>query len=235
MNRNFLLFIPASNASLRAVLSYYSSTATMNQEGDVHINDATQGIGMSPVSIHIFIQVSATRACPELFTPSLAIPLRCFHCQESVSRTLCQPVLPHSPTIEIDVDSALPHNDDRETQSHALPTQRIATQGNTVLTCTNNVIGYFAAGGLAGMISRTATAPLDRLKVYLIAQTGTKEKAVDLVKNGSPVKAARHFGAPLVQATKELWRAGGVRSLFAGIHVGVIVGGTIIDWRQAMD
>ncbi len=43
--RNFLLFIPAGTPNLRAVLSYYSSTATLNPEGDVHINDSLQGLG----------------------------------------------------------------------------------------------------------------------------------------------------------------------------------------------
>lgn len=45
--RNFLLFIPAGTPNLRAVLSYYSSTATVNPEGDVHINDSLQGLGNS--------------------------------------------------------------------------------------------------------------------------------------------------------------------------------------------
>lgn len=66
------------------------------------------------------------------------------------------------------------------------------------------------------MISRTCTAPLDRLKVYLIAQTSNKPAAVEAAKQGSPVKAVRHVGQPLVDAVKELWRAGGIRSLFAG-------------------
>lgn len=43
--RNFLLFIPAGTPNLRAVLSYYTSTATVNPEGDVHINDSLQGLG----------------------------------------------------------------------------------------------------------------------------------------------------------------------------------------------
>lgn len=45
MYRSFLLFIPATKANLRAVLSYYTATATVNQEGDVHINDSMQGLG----------------------------------------------------------------------------------------------------------------------------------------------------------------------------------------------
>lgn len=43
--RDFLLFIPSGVPSLRAVLSYYSATASVNQEGDVHINDTLQGFG----------------------------------------------------------------------------------------------------------------------------------------------------------------------------------------------
>ena len=82
--------------------------------------------------------------------------------------------------------------------------------------------GYFIAGGLAGMISRTATAPLDRLKVYLIAQTSTQSAAVAAAKEGAPVKAISSFGRPLIEACKELWKAGGMRSLFAGNGINVV-------------
>lgn len=77
--------------------------------------------------------------------------------------------------------------------------------------------GYFAAGGLAGAVSRTSTAPLDRLKVYLIANTGARvgESLVE-AKHGNPTQAVKIAGRPLIDASKELWRAGGIRSLFAG-------------------
>jgi len=78
--------------------------------------------------------------------------------------------------------------------------------------------GYFAAGGLAGVISRTATAPLDRLKVYLIANVGTvKDTSIAAAKRGDAVAAAKQVGRPLTLALQELWKAGGMRSLFAGI------------------
>lgn len=82
--------------------------------------------------------------------------------------------------------------------------------------------GYFIAGGIAGMVSRTATAPLDRLKVYLIAQTGTKKAVVEAAKEGAPIQVVKHIGQPLIDATKELWKAGGVRSLFAGNGLNVV-------------
>ena len=76
--------------------------------------------------------------------------------------------------------------------------------------------GYFVAGGIAGAVSRTCTAPLDRLKVYLIAQTSVKEHAVHALKSGSPTQFAKHALRPLMDATRELWRMGGLRSLWAG-------------------
>ena len=88
---------------------------------------------------------------------------------------------------------------------------------NQVLTESMPHIGYFLAGGLAGVVSRTATAPLDRLKVYLIAQTSVRNTAANVAKASSVVEAARLLASPLVESTKELWRAGGIRSLFAGM------------------
>jgi solute carrier family 25 phosphate transporter 23/24/25/41 len=86
------------------------------------------------------------------------------------------------------------------------------------LTLTDFVpeIGYFIAGGSAGIVSRTSTAPLDRLKVYLIAQTDSASDAVQAVKSGNPAQALSSSGRTLWRASKELWAAGGIRSLFAG-------------------
>lgn len=91
-----------------------------------------------------------------------------------------------------------------------------------ILTESTPHIGYFLAGGMAGCVSRTSTAPLDRLKVYLIAQTAVRDTALSAAKSGHPLEALKRVGMPLIEATKDLWRAGGIRSLFAGMYSGGI-------------
>ena len=71
-------------------------------------------------------------------------------------------------------------------------------------------------GGISGIVSRTTTAPLDRLKVYLIAQTKNAEQTLQAAKSGAPLAALRGAWATSANAIKELWAAGGMRSLFAG-------------------
>ena len=184
----------------------------------MHINDTMQGLGMGARSIHCLISVMASRSCSDSFWISLVIALRVLivpvGARTSVSylheknpfRNICHCFRKIGPRITFSPDS--------DVESHP---NASSTLWNDLLTELRNP-GYFIAGGMAGMISRTCTAPLDRLKVYLIAQTSNKDAAVEAVKKGSPVAAARHFGQPLVDACKDLWAAGGIRSLFAGMY-----------------
>jgi solute carrier family 25 phosphate transporter 23/24/25/41 len=209
VSRSFLLFIPATKANLRAVLSYYSSTATVNQEGDVHINDATKGLGTAPAPMLCLVSIMASRPCPETF-------------HVSVGTASCL-LLPFGYPLSGDSSHQLRDSDTEIPLSPhgdpTLPPPDSATKifsRKILLTGLPQALGYFLAGACAGIASRTVTAPLDRLKVYLIAQTSNKEAAVEAAKGGSPVKAVRRFSRPLVDAVKDLWAAGGMRSLFAG-------------------
>lgn len=77
--------------------------------------------------------------------------------------------------------------------------------------------GYFVAGALSGGISRTATAPFDRLKVALLVNTRVKpDAAIDAAKRGHGVTALRNAGKPISEAARELYKTGGIRTFFAG-------------------
>ncbi|SPQ20336.1 ef2e8f01-a678-410d-b25d-0e303925158c [Thermothielavioides terrestris] len=83
--------------------------------------------------------------------------------------------------------------------------------------------GYFLAGAVSGGVSRTATAPLDRLKVYLLVNTKTSSNvAIAAAKQGRPLVALRNAGGPIVDAIVSLWKAGGLRTFFAGNGLNVV-------------
>lgn len=72
--------------------------------------------------------------------------------------------------------------------------------------------GYFLAGAISGGVSRTVTAPLDRLKVYLLVNTQVaKSASLDAAK-----VAARTAATPVGEAIMTLWKTGGFRTFFAG-------------------
>jgi solute carrier family 25 (mitochondrial phosphate transporter), member 23/24/25/41 len=108
-------------------------------------------------------------------------------------------------------------------QEHA----QMTSEGDALVSSYDTMrgLGYFTAGGVAGAISRTATAPFDRLKTYLIANTGGGRQKVALGQVGQALgkaeagKALRRAGLPLVEAVKYIYRVGGIRSFFVGISL----------------
>lgn len=83
--------------------------------------------------------------------------------------------------------------------------------------------GYFLAGAIAGGVSRTATAPLDRLKVYLLVKTTVgQETAIGALKQGRPIAALKNGIRPFSDAVTDLYMKGGLRGFFAGNGLNVI-------------
>ncbi|KJZ78820.1 hypothetical protein HIM_01593 [Hirsutella minnesotensis 3608] len=83
--------------------------------------------------------------------------------------------------------------------------------------------GYFLAGAIAGGVSRTATAPLDRLKVYLLVKTSSNaQTAAEAIKKGRPILAIQNALRPFGDAVKYLYQSGGIRSFFAGNGLNVV-------------
>lgn len=110
----------------------------------------------------------------------------------------------------------------------------LSSEGDFFLSSeTLNGIGYFLAGGLAGVVSRTCTAPFDRLKVYLIASSGhsVQKPAANMSSIKTTIKEAGAESAksalkkepgPLIRAFKHLWSQGGIRAFFVGNGLNVV-------------
>ncbi|KAJ6113531.1 hypothetical protein N7523_006848 [Penicillium sp. IBT 18751x] len=211
--RDFLLFMPLRSPSdLHAVLSYYTATGNLNPEGDVHINDL-QGLG-TDLNFLNRLPLAVSAILYNIFSLHiLSSLLSSAHAQaSSTSTTFGQGLDPLDSELELE-NLAIPKS---------VAMWMSIRNYERKLTENTPQLGYFIAGGTAGVISRTATAPLDRLKVYLIAQTGVKKATVTAVKEGAPIAATANASRTLVIAFQELWRAGGLRSLFAGNGLNVV-------------
>lgn len=78
---------------------------------------------------------------------------------------------------------------------------------------------YFLAGGVSGVISRTCTAPFDRIKVFLIARTDLSSTILNskedlLARN--PKANIDKLKSPLVKAITSLYRQGGIKAFYVG-------------------
>jgi solute carrier family 25 (mitochondrial phosphate transporter), member 23/24/25/41 len=225
--RNFLLFLPTNEQpGLKAVLSYYSSAITLNAEGDTSISDDTlEGLGtprflslLFGAIIKIADPPKRSRSFPVESPPTItevsadaagtnATMYEGHHAHFiGGSRDAEPPLMP----------PAQPTTAQAQQLTEVALLEDVTPSKKFSLTEVLPDPGYFAAGALAGAVSRTSTAPLDRLKVYLIANIGNSQTPIDAVKKGDALKAAKHIGQPLIDASRELWRVGGIRSLFAG-------------------
>jgi len=245
-DRNFLLFIPTLTPSLRSILSYYTTNVSVGPELDAGVQDENiKGLGIipSPTSQSSLLPgeasyinaARATRPSPPT-TRSLPLPSWLQPRPGRVPVVASEPSeFPWDPGESSDrsqyqsskrpqaihgtlgfMAEEIGDGDDAFVLAQAEQSIRAANIKAHWLTSMLPDPGYFVAGGVAGAISRTATAPLDRLKVYLIAQTSMTEETVQAVKSGEVVQALKTASMPLKEACVDLWKMGGIKSLFAG-------------------
>lgn len=220
-SRDFLLFLPAeSPADLGAVVSYYTAVGNLNPEGDVHINDL-QGLGTDHSFPRCSVLAAASLLCQAVQLSTCFLPIASAYAEAGAGAGAGDLDLAAALETEL-VDD--PGGVGGEFDLEWLPVPRLVAIWMSFryyeqkLTENTPQLGYFLAGGIAGVISRTATAPFDRLKVYLIAQTGARRKTGPAAarRDAPTLQAAETASKQLVDAVKALWRAGGIRSLFAG-------------------
>jgi solute carrier family 25 (mitochondrial phosphate transporter), member 23/24/25/41 len=185
----------------------------LNSEGDTSISEETlEGLGRPRSFISILFGAIIKIAEPPQKSS------RSFPAETSPSQEITPPETMYEHDQAHFVETTIePAVDEEEllAQNEESCFEDVTTIEQSLLTVLPDP-GYFFAGAVAGAVSRTATAPLDRIKVYLIANVGPTKDTIEAAKQGNAVAAAKKFGQPLVAATKELWKAGGMRSLFAG-------------------
>ncbi|PNS18909.1 Calcium-binding mitochondrial carrier SAL1 [Sphaceloma murrayae] len=240
--RDFLLFMPPRIVGLRAVLSYYQSTVKVNPEGDVTLSDETiQGLGTATSFLHThlfgaILQITAPSHHyhrPRQSELGSAGPLQVLETttggvdteeeNEKYKRVMIsaqEDVLAEDDRLVMSHEEGEAHHPVLLRKQHVDLSDRLRFIRSVLIACVPHP-GYFLAGAISGVASRTMTAPLDRLKVYLIAQTDNTS-ALAKAKEGAPLQATKHASHTLVNACRELWAAGGIRSLFAGNGINIV-------------
>lgn len=182
------------------MLSYYTTTVRVSPEGDVHVSDETiEGLGTIKRFLRMFF---ASLLLVKYYHPPPKIRPRPVFTSGSETQAAGASSPPAIVTAAEPIQLPTPD----WTNWNDLKLELIACVPST---------GYFAAGGLAGVISRTATAPLDRLKVYLIASTKSSN-GLQAVRPFSILGMVRSSYRTFAFAIRDLWAAGGIQSLYAG-------------------
>jgi len=228
---------------LEAALSFYSSIVTVNPEGDSLVSDETlEGLGTAGFLLQALFGSLLRIANPDLVSSprrpadasSVSNPQPPeFPYTDQISSVPTEmaasaatirygPAVAITPQVLTDAAVKRPILQyEGAQQSGAQDISDLVEEDAASVTSRLTDLlpepGYFLAGAVSGGVSRTATAPLDRLKVYLLVNTTTKTNvAVAAAKQGRPLAALRNASGPIVDAMVSLWKAGGLRTFFAG-------------------
>ncbi|EJP66536.1 calcium dependent mitochondrial carrier protein [Beauveria bassiana ARSEF 2860] len=224
--RYFMLFMPAHEADekLQAVLTYYDAVVNVTSEGDSVVSDDTlEGLAtpMPPPSSQNTSQLyGATQPLSEYSSSSSSSS------SSSNGEEAVMILMDDDAEGVADAVAKL----QRRKPSDGTPIFDETTAGNVGLETRSFKLtdfaphpGYFLAGAIAGGVSRTATAPLDRLKVYLLVNTQNRgETAVAALRRGKLLAALQNAARPFSDAIRDVYRSGGIRGFFAGNGLNVV-------------
>ncbi|KGQ09022.1 Calcium-binding carrier SAL1 [Beauveria bassiana D1-5] len=222
--RYFMLFMPAHEADekLQAVLTYYDAVVNVTSEGDSVVSDDTlEGLAtpMPPPSSQNTSQLyGATQPLSDYSSSSSS--------SSSNGEEAVMILMDDDAEGVADAVAKL----QRRKPSDGTPIFDETTAGNVGLETRSFKLtdfaphpGYFLAGAIAGGVSRTATAPLDRLKVYLLVNTQNRgETAVAALRRGKLLAALQNAARPFSDAIRDVYRSGGIRGFFAGNGLNVV-------------
>ncbi|KAK3397107.1 mitochondrial carrier domain-containing protein [Sordaria brevicollis] len=238
-------------SALEAALSFYSSIVTVNAEGDSLVSEETlEGLGTTGFFLNALFGSLLKIANPgATTTPTSQPPASESISQPSSPSSLSPDGTAESgagasmaPSQVAPVGAATPEQVLADKAANGKVIKQMEGAGQHDLRQKSDVsqeedeevvksgltellpdAGYFLAGAVSGGVSRTATAPLDRLKVFLLVNTKPKATiAVEAAKSGQPLVAIRNAGGPIFDAIKTLWRAGGIKTFFAGNGLNVV-------------
>lgn len=223
---DFLLFMPthSGNSPLEAAWSFYASIVTVSSEGDSVVSDDTlEGLGtvgftfqaLFGTLVKLASQPPIPKTTPKPI-PRSDQPAKTLSQGDNASRSTAMATVAVAGMNNLEtINSRL--DDIEAVEFDQTETEDGIQKGQTKLTQYLPAPGYFLAGAISGGVSRTATAPLDRLKVYLLVNTHNPGSvAVDAAKHGQPVAALKNSYKPISDAVLHLWKAGGIRTFFAG-------------------
>ncbi|TRX90445.1 hypothetical protein FHL15_008614 [Xylaria flabelliformis] len=236
--RNFLLFMTNTNSTttLNTVFTFYSEVLTLSSEGDSVMSEKSlEGIASESFLPPSSSSSSSSSSLPESDTrPHSPTPnvLRATDDTDEINPAASQSCarVPDvaiasgvSSSISNAVRGAMPADLSNSQDTQAETATREEKVKKTVLINYIPDPGYFVAGAVAGGISRTATAPLDRLKVYLLVNTKSETNAaLNAAKSGRVLQAFKNAGRPLLAAVGDLYKSGGLRGFFAGNGLNVV-------------
>lgn len=227
------------SSQLRAVLSYYNAAAHVTPEGDTLVSEETlEGLGTASSSRSLlqslfgslFRVASPYGSAPsEPSPPPAAVPAAAANGLSRANDAMG--LIGPTAGVAAHNDPALPRDDDAVghiDEGVGDGTQQISSTASAVkpkktyrLTDFIPDTGYFLAGAIAGGVSRTATAPLDRLKVYLLVNTSgnAAAEATEKVAQGRVTSAVKHAARPIRDAVRDIFRSGGLAGFFAGQYL----------------